>query len=160
MAGWVSQGVRDLLSLVNARFYQADDGSRMSGVGALLVDANGNPINIAPNPSQTARLTTSAADTNSLTIKSTPGYLFGIVGYNAAASVRYLRLINKNNGNAAGDPAMMVLRLEPSSQFKFDWPAGYYFSIAICRAFTTDDTSTSSNGVSAGDIKNVNAFYS
>jgi len=62
------------------------------------------------SPNQTARLVSSAANTNALNLKSSATRLVGVMGYNANAEGRYLKLYNKATTPTVGTdiPALIT----------------------------------------------------
>lgn len=108
-------------------------------------------------PTTTVRLLSAAASTNATLIKSTPGDLFQIIGYNASTSVRYLKIYNKASAPTVGtDTPILTLPIPPSTGFAFDWPEGYWFSTGMSFAITTGSPDADTGALTAGDVVGLN----
>ena len=84
------------------------------------------------------RLPQSLAGNNAASIKNTTCKLAKIVGYNAAAAVRYLRVYNKNSAPTVGtDTPALIIPLPPSSTFEFNLAdIGYHLTNGLAIAIT------------------------
>lgn len=108
----------------------------------------------------TARLLTAAASTNGTNVKASIGRLYSIQGWNAATSLRYLKLYNKATAPTVGtDTPVKTIALPPSAGFVFDWPPGYSFALGIGFGLTTGVADADVGAVTAGDILGLNLDY-
>jgi len=123
-------------------------------VGVQFVSGRGSALTVA-------RLLSSAATTNATSVKATAGKVAKIVGYNAAAAVRYLKLYNKASAPTVGtDVPVVTLALQPSAAFSFDIDAiGLIFATGIAYALTTGNADADTGALTAGDILGLNIFY-
>jgi len=107
----------------------------------------------------TARIVSSAASTNATLIKSSPGYGFGIMGYNNNAAARYLKLYNKATAPVVGtDIPILTFYIEPSDSFAFDL-SGVRFTAGIGLAITTGSPDADTTAIGGGDIMGLNMVY-
>ena len=108
----------------------------------------------------TSRLVSAAASDNSTLVKNAAGRVYAIQGYNAAASVRYLKLYNKATAPTVGtDTPRKTLALPPLSAFAFDFPVGLSFATGIGFGLVTGSADNSTAAVTAADIVGLNIDY-
>lgn len=126
-------------------------------IGRAVADASAATGGIA----STGRLLSAAGTSGDATnVKASAGRLYAIQGYNAATSVRYLKLYNSASAPTAGSGTpVKTLALPPSVGFAFDWPLGYSFSTGIGFTLVTGSADNSSTSVTAADILGLNLDY-
>lgn len=110
--------------------------------------------------SSTSRILSAAASTNATSVKASAGRVYAIQGYNASASVRYVKLYNKASAPTVGtDTPVKTLAIPPGSGFAFDWPHGYSFATGIALALATGSADADTGALTAGDILGLNVDY-
>jgi hypothetical protein len=115
------------------------------------------------NPGQytalkTARLLSAAASTNSTLVKGSPGSVKRIVGYNANAAARYLKLYDKVSAPTVGtDTPRKTFYLAPTAIFSY--ALDDYFGQGIGYAITTAAADADTGAVTAADIVCLNIDY-
>ncbi len=108
----------------------------------------------------TARLTSSAASNNAISVKASAGRVFGVQGYNASGAPRRLKLYDKAGAPApATDAPRKVLLLPAGAAFAYDFPAGLYFATGIAYAIVAGGGDTDNTSVAAGDVTDLNIDY-
>lgn len=116
---------------------------------------------MVPEPStaqRTARLLSSAATTNGTSVKGGRGTLRRIIGYNAAAAARYLKIYDTAATPTVGtDTPRKTYYLPPQTAFAFD--VDDYFGQGIGYGLTTTAADNSTAAVTAGDILCLNVDY-
>lgn len=132
--------------------------SRASPTDEATVYANANAAALDGRASATSRLLSSAATTNATLVKSSPGTLRRIVGYNAKASAVFLKLYDKATAPVVGtDTPRKTLRLEASARFEFAMDDS--FAAGIGYAITTAAADADTGALLAGDIVALNVDY-
>lgn len=108
-----------------------------------------------------ARLVSAAATTNATLVKATVGRLYGIRCYNAAITVRYLKLYNKATAPVPGtDTPVLTFALKPSDQFDLSFDAvGFSFPLGIGFALTTGSADADTGALTAADIVGLNVLF-
>ena len=146
--------------------YNTLSGQDNSGVTqALIVRVrpdifNGSSWDRQKKPNATSRIVSAAASTNGTSAKAAAGDIFAIQGYNAAATVRYLKIYNKASAPTVGtDVPVKTIALAPSSAFNLSFPVGYYCSAGIAYALTTGSADSDTGNLTAGDILGLNIDY-
>lgn len=125
-------------------------------IGRAVADASAATGGIA----STSRIVSAAASTNATSAKASAGRVYAIHGYNASASVRYLKLYNKASAPTVGtDTPVKTLALPPGCGFAFDWPNGYSFATGIAYAFTTGSADNDTGALTAADVVGLNVDY-
>lgn len=126
-------------------------------VGRAVADASSATGGIA----STYRLLSAAGTSgDAANVKASAGRLYAIQGYNAASSVRYLKLYNSASAPTAGSGTpVKTLALPPTAAFAFDWPLGYTFATGIGFTLVTGSADNSSSSVTAADIVGLNIDY-
>ncbi|WP_370677445.1 hypothetical protein [Pleomorphomonas sp. PLEO] len=101
-----------------------------------------------------ARLASAAASVNATVAKASAGRLYKIYGYNAATTVRYLKLYNKATAPTVGtDAPVVTIALTPSREFDIDLGLiGHYFSTGIAYALTTGAADADTGALTAADV--------
>lgn len=107
-----------------------------------------------------ARLPSAAATINATVVKATPGTLYGLDCYNAAAAVRYLKLYNKTSAPVpASDTPFRTIALKPSDRTTVAFPTGLVFSAGIAYALTTLAADTDATALTLADVVGLNLDY-
>jgi hypothetical protein len=82
-----------------------------------------------------------------------------VVGYNAAATTRYLKFYNKATAPTVGtDTPVLTIPLPPAVGFAFDFP-GLGFTTGIGFGITTAVADNSVAFATAADILGLNVVY-
>ncbi|MBS1165326.1 MAG: hypothetical protein H6R00_1351 [Proteobacteria bacterium] len=107
-----------------------------------------------------ARLASAAATVNATVAKASTGRLYKIYGYNAATSVRYLKLYNKSSAPTVGtDVPVVTIPLSPSREFDIDLGLiGQYFSTGIAYGLTTGAADADTGVLTAADVVGLNLW--
>lgn len=122
---------------------------------------NGATFDRLAKANAVSRIPSSAADTNATSVKTSVGVVFSISGYNAKASVVFLKLYRKASAPVVGtDVPFMTLALAPSAAFNFSWANGLHFTTGIAYGLTTDAADAGTTAVLAGDIVGLSVAYS
>jgi hypothetical protein len=148
---------------------QVTDGTNTAAVkAASTAPAAADPalvVALSPNmgPTSNSLLPSAAATINATVVKASAGRLYKIKGYNAKASVVYLKFWNKATTPApASDAALIVFSfaLKASDQFDIDLtPVGYAFATGIGYTISTGSANTDATAVVAADIVGLNVMY-
>jgi len=139
-------------------------------ISALYVMARGQIFNGTTwdrtvKANLTARLLSAAASTNATSVKASAGNVFTIVGVNANAAARYLKLYNKASAPTVGtDTPILTLYMPPSTvnggQFSFSFGEfGQYFGTGIAYAMTTAAADADATALTAADVIAFNLTY-
>jgi len=125
-------------------------------IGALSTS-----LNTVGSLSLVYRLVAAAASTNAVNVKNTPGRIYKIDGYNAAAAIRYLKIYAKASAPTVGtDTPLATIALAPSSRFEVNWAdLGLYCALGIGLALTTGSADSDTGAVSANDVLGLNIAY-
>lgn len=136
----------------------------MDGVEGLLT--SGNALVTTNNTLLTAaasvgRLVSAAGSSGDATnVKASAATLYGIKGYNAASSVRYLKLYNSASAPTAGaGTPKHTFALPPLSGFAFDFPQGVAYGTGLGFTLVTTSPDNGSVSVTAADIVGLNIEY-
>lgn len=107
------------------------------------------------------RLLSAAASVNATVAKASAGRIYKILGYNAAASLRYLKLYNKATAPTVGtDTPVVTIPLSPSLGFNIDLGLyGEYFSAGISYGLTTGVADNDTGALTAADIVGLNIWF-
>jgi hypothetical protein len=106
----------------------------------------------------TGRLLSAAATTNATLVKGGNGTIRTIIGYNAAATARYLKLYDKVTAPTVGtDTPKWTIYLPPSTAFAFDLE--HYFGQGIGFGLTTGSADNDTGALTAGDVLGLNIGY-
>ena len=109
-----------------------------------------------------SRLISAAATTNAMSVKTTSADLYRVGGYNAAASLRYLKIYNKSSAPAVGtDIPVLTIPLEPSKAFSLalGGTGGIYLSAGLAYAITTGAADNDTGALTAGDVTCLSLDY-
>ena len=142
------------LAVTNTTTVQSSNG--LSGVQLGMVSTNANSV-----VSSAFRLPAAAATTNPTSVKTSAAKLALIMGYNAATSVRYLKIFNKNAAPTMGtDTPVLNLPMPPSALFRFDLAdIGLHLTSGLAFAITTGSADKDATAVTANDIVGLNIIY-
>lgn len=111
-------------------------------------------------PTNVSRIISAAASTNGTSAKATPGLLFSAIGYNAAASARYLKFYNKVSSPTVGtDTPLMTIYLPATTSFALDFADGVHFTNGIAYALTTGSADNDTGALTAADVLGLNVLY-
>jgi hypothetical protein len=107
------------------------------------------------------RLASAAASVNATQVKASAGRLYKIYGYNAATSVRFLKLYNKASAPTVGtDAPVVTIPLSPSREFDIDLGViGQSFSTGIAYGLTTGAADTDTGALAAADVVGLALWY-
>lgn len=107
-----------------------------------------------------SRIPSIAGSVNATSAKTTGGMLYAVNGYNAAATVRYLKLYNKATAPTVGtDVPELTFALPATSVFRYEIPNGYLFTVGIGYGITTAAADNSTAAPAAADIVGLNVVY-
>lgn len=108
----------------------------------------------------TSRIVSAAGTTNATLAKASAGKIYAIQGYNAAASVRYLKIYDKPALPTVGsDTPVKTLSLPAGVGFAFDFPLGYLCGTGIAYALTTGSADTDTGALTSGDVVGLNVDF-
>lgn len=117
------------------------------------------PVTLVRTSSGSSRIASAAASTNPTSAKASSGELQFISGYNAKASVVYLKFYNKATAPTVGtDVPVLTFALPPSAAFNIA-VGGHYFSTGIAYGLTTDAADAGATALLAGDILSLTVAY-
>ena len=142
-----------------------DDGSLTVGTisaGTNLIGDVGSQVRATTGGvASFGRLVSAAASTNATSVKASPGRVYGITAYNAAASVRYLKLYNKASAPTVGtDTPVLTFAIGPAQQFNLTvMDVGIYLSNGIAYALTTGSADSDTGALTAADVVGLNILY-
>jgi len=111
-------------------------------------------------PNAVARIPSAAASVNATSIKATAGRVSWLSGYNAAASVRYLKFYNKATAPTVGtDTPFATLAVPATSAFNINL-GNLYFATGISFGMTTGAADADTGALTAADIVGLSIAYS
>lgn len=134
-------------------------GEQVRARAVVMVGANGVSVASGIGPAtNSAGFASSAASTNPTQVKTTPGTLRQVSGYNASGSARYLRFYDTAIAPVAGTTTIRKrIYLPPLTGFVFDYNDAYAVGIAFAiTGFNADNDATI---IGAGDILALNVDY-
>jgi hypothetical protein len=122
---------------------------------------NGTTWDRFADPNLVARLVSAAASVNSTLVKSTPGRVHFVGGYNAAAALRYLKLYNKATAPTVGTdtPFYGPIVLPATAAFAIPIPR-LFFTLGIGYGITVNGADADTTALTAADITGLNIAYS
>ena len=98
-------------------------------------------------------------DETGISVKATPGQVYGGVIYNASTSVRYLKFYNKATAPTVGsDTPVLTAVLPPESAFILGVFSGAAFALGIGIGATTGLADNDTGAPSANDVI-INLLY-
>lgn len=142
-----------------------DDGSLIVGTisaGTNLIGDVGSQVRATAGGISTfGRLVSAAASTNATSVKASAGRVYAITAYNAAATVRYLKLYNKASAPTVGtDVPVLTIAFGPLQQLSLTlMDVGIYFSTGIAYALTTGSADSDTGALTAADVVGLNIMY-
>lgn len=111
-----------------------------------------------PSATNTFRLLSAAASTNATSVKSKPGAIHRVQGYNNKASAVFLKLYDKATSPTVGtDVPRKTIRLAATANFDFEMHDSYVNGIGF--AITTAAADADTGALVAGDIVALNIDY-
>lgn len=148
----------------------AGGGATSTVVAALkkIVNTLLGVITVSPIASATTggipsvfRLVSCAASTNGNLIKSSQGQVYYIIAYNAATTVRYLKLYNKGTIPAPGtDTPVLTIPIPAGGGIALDVHLGLnLFANGIGMGITTLPADNDASAAAAGDLVGINIGY-
>lgn len=130
------------------------------------VDAGGTPLYASTGAisgfaaTTTSRIPSAAASTNATSAKASAGVLYSLVGYNAAAALRYLKIYNKASAPTVGtDTPVLTIPLPATAGFAIDFPLGFRCDTGIAYALTTGAADADTGALTAADVVGLNVIY-
>lgn len=115
---------------------------------------------MAIRPDSVSRITSAAASTNATVAKDSPGILYSLIGFNAAASARYLKVYDKATAPTVGtDTPKLTITLPATTAFSIDWQMPIEFRAGISYALTTGVADNDTGALTAGDITGLNIIF-
>ena len=132
--------------------------------GSALIGKTINDMSatIANGPAfSVARLVAAAATTNATSVKGSAGRVAKIRGYNAKASVVYLKLYNKASAPTVGtDTPFITIPLKASDVLDIDYGNfGLNFSTGIAYAITGAAADNDTTALVANDVMGLSIVY-
>lgn len=122
-----------------------------------IVDAEGAT---AVGATDVSRIASAAASVNPTSAKASAGSLFSVHGYNAKASIVYLKFYDKATAPTVGtDVPVLAVPLPASAAFNVSIPSGLYFATGIAYGLTTDAADAGTTALLAADILGLNVVY-
>ncbi|TJU85580.1 MAG: hypothetical protein E5Y10_24475 [Mesorhizobium sp.] len=120
---------------------------------------NGTTWDRDRKPSAASRIPSAAASTNATVAKASAGDLHCISGYNAAATVRYIKFYNKATAPTVGtDTPVITLAVSPTSAFNINLN-GHYFATGIGYGLTTGAADSDTGALTSADIVGLTVTY-
>lgn len=137
------------------------------------VDAAGTPVYnssgagsvtpVAPSSGSStsvSRIVSAAASTNATSAKASGGTVVSIIGYNAAAALRYLKFYDKASAPTVGtDTPKLTIPIPATTAFSIDFPFGFRLNTGIAYALTTGVADADTGALTAADILGLNVVY-
>ena len=109
----------------------------------------------------TSFLDACAASTNATNVTTAATEIFSISAYNAAASVRFVKIYNKASSPTVGtDIPIAVLAIAPASFARLDWAKGLYLSSGLSFGIVTGAANSNTTAPSANDVVSLTISYS
>ncbi|RWK86647.1 MAG: hypothetical protein EOR45_29935 [Mesorhizobium sp.] len=120
---------------------------------------NGTSWDPVAKPNDTELLPSSAASTNATIAKASAGELHNVSGFNASASVKWLKVFNKATLPVPGTDTPFHLVPLPVGLFNVDCK-GLYFGTGIGFALTANPALLDNTAVAAADITGLSLILS
>ncbi|HYC98492.1 hypothetical protein [Brevundimonas sp.] len=125
---------------------------------AYQYKADGTGWRADSRPASSSLLPSAAASVNATIVKAAAGDLHRLSGYNAAASVRYLKFYNKATEPSEADTPILIYALQPTSDFAID-AGGFYCSAGISYRMTTGAANNDTGALTLADIVALTVTY-
>jgi hypothetical protein len=120
---------------------------------------NGTSLDQTRKPNAASRIPSAAASTNATSAKASAGDVHVISGFNAAATVRYLKFYAKATAPTVGtDTPVITLALPATSAFNINLN-GHYIATGIAYALTTGAADADTGALTAADILGLTITY-
>lgn len=149
-----------LLTDIKALLGGAGLSQYVDGLEALATLLNGyvdGLETLQQNWTTTHRLQSAAGTVNAANVKASPGVVYQVSGYNAAASGRWLKLYNKATAPDENDTPRKTIYLPPSAPFVFDVRTA--FATGIGYRMTTGSADGDTGALTAADVLGFNLDY-
>ena len=134
---------------------------RVDSTGALVTSASATPV--PPSSGSTtsvSRIVSAAASTNATSAKASAGTIMQIIGYNAAAALRYLKIYDKASAPTVGtDTPILTIPLPAAAGFVIDFAFGFRLNTGIAYALTTGAADADTGALTAADVLGLNVVY-
>jgi hypothetical protein len=105
----------------------------------------------------TARLLSAAGSDNATLVLARRVLVRTIIGYNAAAAARYLKIYDKATAPASTDTPILTFYLPASTAFAFDLV--HETAVGLGYRLVTGSADNDANAVTAADILGLNIMY-
>lgn len=106
-----------------------------------------------------SRIASAGASVNATSAKTSGGRVYAISGYNAKASVVYLKFYDKATAPTVGtDVPALTLALPPETAFNINL-SGHVFNLGIAYGLTTDAADNGTTALSSGDVLGLTVTY-
>lgn len=108
-----------------------------------------------------AQLPSAAASVNSTLVSVTPCDVYSIIATNTTASLKFLKLYNRNTAPTVGVAfPVMTIALQPSNvPTVINIPGGLYFNTGLAYALTGLAAQSDATALVAGDVVGLNILY-
>jgi hypothetical protein len=116
-----------------------------------------NLVTIA-GPGEVHRLLSAANSANATSVKTVPGKLYKLEGWNAGV-VTYLKLYDKASAPAETDTPKLTIYLPASLKFNIDFPQGLNFPTGIGYRLVTGNADNDNTSVAAAAVLAFNLVY-
>jgi hypothetical protein len=140
--------------------YIGSDNTIHDSTGVVPTDSAGDPIVL--DASTIYRLGAAVGnETTAVAVKASKGTVNAIYLYNAAASLRYLKLYNIAAGSVvpASSTPLISIAIPASTLLCLEPPAGIKFDTAISYRLVTGQADTNITNVTAADITDLSIHY-
>lgn len=115
---------------------------------------------VAGSTTSTSRIVSAAASTNATSAKASGGTLLHIIGYNAAAAARYVKIYDKASAPTVGtDAPVLTIAVPATTAFAIDFPLGFRLATGIAYALTTGAADADTGALTAADVLGLNVIY-
>jgi hypothetical protein len=134
---------------------------RLDASGNLKMSGSVSPVPVSSGATtSTSVLPSAAASTNATSVKASAGTLMHIIGYNAAAATRYVKIYDKASAPTVGtDTPVLTFAVPATTAFSLDFPFGVRLATGIAYAMTTGAPHADTGALTAGDILGLNVIY-
>ena len=105
------------------------------------------------------RLISAAGTANATNIVARRAVLKRIIGHNANAAARYLKIYDKATAPASTDTPIFTFYLPASASFALDFDAGHEVVNGLGYRLVTGNGDSDDTAVTAGDILGLNIAY-
>jgi hypothetical protein len=107
-----------------------------------------------------SRLASSAASNNATNMKSSPGKMFAVLGFNAKVTAVWVKFFNKASLPTVGtDLPFISFYCAGNAPFIFTFPNGIQFSTGVGYCIVTGAPELDNTAVLAADVLNLNILY-